>query len=197
MKRWRTDGSAPRNVAAALALLVAVIAVNTGRAESPLPVAKGFSPEGLTRIGDYVRNEITSGKIPGAVLLIQQHGQPVFFESFGMRDVDTKRPMTIDTIFRLYSMSKAITSVATVMLVEDGKLRLDDPVSKYIPPFAEVKVAVDRRVPLGRRRRHLLFHRSEGRYVRDLHDAVAIATRTNSNGAEGADLPGAEEVRAE
>ncbi len=145
MKRWRTDGSAPNNVAAALALLLAVIAVNTGRAEALLPVAKGFLPEGLARIGDYVRNEITSGKIPGAVLLIQQHGQPVLFESLGVRDVDTKRPMTTDTIFRLYSMSKAITSAAAMMLVDDGKLSLDDPVSKYIPPFAEVKVAVEKR----------------------------------------------------
>src|ERR1700690_3844113 len=112
MKRWRTDGSAPRNVAAGLALLVAVIAVNSGRTESPLPVATGFSPEGLARVGDYIRNEITTGRIPGAVLLIQQHGQAVLSESFGVRDADSKRPMTTDTIFRLYSMSKAITSAA-------------------------------------------------------------------------------------
>jgi len=150
MKRWRTDGSAPRNVAAALALLVAVIAVNSGRTESPLPVATGFSPEGLARVGDYIRNEITTGRIPGAVLLIQQHGQAVLSESFGVRDADSKRPMTTDTIFRLYSMSKAITSAAAMMLVDDGKLRLDDPVSKYIPAFAEVKVAVEKRDENGR-----------------------------------------------
>jgi CubicO group peptidase (beta-lactamase class C family) len=150
MKRWRTDGSAPRNVAAALALLVAVIAVNSGRTESPLPVATGFSPEGLARVGDYIRNEITTGRIPGAVLLIQQHGQAVLSESFGVRDADSKRPMTTDTIFRLYSMSKAITSAAAMMLVDDGKLRLDDPVSKYIPAFAEAKVAVEKRDENGR-----------------------------------------------
>lgn len=145
MKRWRNDGSTRRNVAAALALLLAAIAVNTGRAESPLPAATGFSPEGLARVGDYVRREITTGKIPGAVLLIQQHGQPVFLESLGVRDVDSQHPMTADTIFRLYSMSKAITSVAAMMLVEDGQLSLDDPVSKYIPAFAEVKVGVEKR----------------------------------------------------
>jgi CubicO group peptidase (beta-lactamase class C family) len=144
MKRWGTDGSTRRNVVAALALLLAAVAVDTGRAESPLPVATGFSPEGLARVGDYLRNEVASGKIPGAVLLIQQHGQPVFFESFGVRDIDSKRPMTADTIFRLYSMSKAITSVAAMMLVDDGRLRLDDPVSRYIPAFADVKVGVEK-----------------------------------------------------
>jgi len=125
--RWRTDGPTRRNVAAALALLLAAIAVDAGCAESPPAVSPGFTREGLARVEDYVRNEITSGKIPGAVLLIQQHGQPVLFESFGVRDVDSKRPMTADTIFRLYSMSKAITSVAAMMLADDGKLRLDDP----------------------------------------------------------------------
>jgi CubicO group peptidase (beta-lactamase class C family) len=144
-RRWRTDGPTRRNVAAALALSLAAIAIETGRAESPPAVSPGFTREGLARVEDYVRNEITSGKIPGAVLLIQQHGQAVLFESFGVRDVDSKRPMTADTIFRLYSMSKAITSVAAMMLVDDGKLRLDDPVSKHIPAFADVKVAVEKR----------------------------------------------------
>ena len=144
-RRWKTGGPTRRNVAAALALLLAAIAIETGRAESPSAVSPGFTRQGLARVGDYVRNEIASGKIAGAVLLIQQHGQPVLFESFGVRDVDSRRPMTADTIFRLYSMSKAITSVAAMMLVDDGKLRLDDPLSKYIPAFADVKVAVEKR----------------------------------------------------
>src|SRR6202048_4011200 len=71
--------------------------------------------------------------------------QAVYFENFGVRDVESRRPMTADTIFRLYSMSKPITSVAAMMLVEDGKLSLDDPVSKYIPAFADVKVGVEKR----------------------------------------------------
>jgi CubicO group peptidase (beta-lactamase class C family) len=149
MKRWRTDGVARRCcVAAGLAFLIVALAAGgqgAARAESPLPVATGFSRAGLTRVGDYVRNEITNGKISGAVLLIQQHGQPVLFESFGFRDVDSKRQMTTDTIFRLYSMSKAVTSVAAMMLVDDGKLSLDDPLSKYIPAFAEVKIGVEKR----------------------------------------------------
>ena len=77
-------------------------------------------------------------------MLIQQHGHPVYFENFGVRDPGSTQPMTADTIFRLYSMSKPITSVAAMMLVDDGKLRLDDRLSKYIPAFAEVKVGVER-----------------------------------------------------
>src|SRR6266566_4914856 len=147
LSRSLTDGSMCR-VAATLALLTVVIAV--GRpdgacAEPPLSVSASFARAKLERVGDYVRNEIATGKIPGAVILVQQHGHPVYFESFGVRDVASQLPMTADSIFRLYSMSKPVTSVAAMMLVEDGKLRLDDPVSKYIPDFADVKVGVERR----------------------------------------------------
>jgi CubicO group peptidase (beta-lactamase class C family) len=137
-----------RCVAAALALLVGAVVVgqqNAVNAESQSSAPASFSREKLARAGDYIRNEIATGKIPGAVLLIQQHGRPVYFEKFGVRDVATRLPMTADTIFRLYSMSKPITSVAAMMLVEDGKLRLDDPVSKYIPAFGQVKVGGEKR----------------------------------------------------
>ena len=104
-----------------------------------------FSTEGLAEVSDYIKNEVATGKIPGAILLIQQHGKPVYFENFGVRDIATELSMSADTIFRLYSMSKPITSVAAMMLVEDGKLALSDPVSKYIPAFADVKVGVEKR----------------------------------------------------
>src|SRR6202047_3743370 len=154
MKRWRTDGFARRCcVAAGLALLIVAVAgggEGGGRSGTSVPGWASLSQAGLARVSEYVRNEITTGKISGAVLLIQQHGQPVLFESFGFRDVDNKRPMTIDTIFRLYSMSKAVTSVAAMMLVDDGKLSLDDSLSKYIPAFAEVKVGVEKRDEKGK-----------------------------------------------
>ena len=145
MKRWRTD-FCRLGFAAALA----VTALATGWpaaacAESPQAASSSFAPDKLVGVGDYIRNEIATGKIPGAVLLIQQHGQPVYFENFGVRDVGTGLPMTADTIFRLYSMSKPITSVAAMMLVEEGKLALGDPVSKYIPAFADLKVGVEKR----------------------------------------------------
>lgn len=143
MKRWGADGAASRGlVAAALALLVLGGASHV-RAEAQAPVAASPSRAGLDRIASYLHNEVVTGKIPGAVLLIQQHGKPVYLESFGMRSVAAKQRMTPDTIFRIYSMSKAITSVAAMMLVDDGKLSLDDPVSKYIPAFADAKVGVD------------------------------------------------------
>jgi CubicO group peptidase (beta-lactamase class C family) len=146
MRRWRTDGFTRRRSVAALALLILASVAgqpDVGNAESRSPGPAGFSRAKLERVGDYIRNEIATGKIPGAIMLIQQHGHPVYFENFGVRDVATKLPMTADTIFRLYSMSKPVTSVAAMMLVEDGKLALDDPVSKYIPDFADVKVGVE------------------------------------------------------
>jgi CubicO group peptidase (beta-lactamase class C family) len=141
----RTDGLVARNVAAVLALLFLAISLATVRAEGPAPVATRFSATGLAHVRDYLQNEVATGKIPGAVLLIQQHGRPVLFESFGVRNPDSQGPMTPDSIFRLYSMSKPITSVAAMVLVDDGKLSLDDPLSKFIPAFAETKVAVDTR----------------------------------------------------
>jgi CubicO group peptidase (beta-lactamase class C family) len=148
MKRWRTEALSRRLVlVAALALLVG--AGGGVHAEAQAISTHGFSVAGLARVGDYIKNEIVTGKIPGAILLIQQHGKPVYYENFGVRDVATQLSMSADTIFRLYSMSKPITSVAAMMLVEDGKLALHDPVSKYIPAFADIKVGVDRRAEDG------------------------------------------------
>jgi len=130
--------------AAGLALLSLVINLDASRAVGLAPAATQFSAEGLAHVRAYLTNEVTTGTIPGAVLLIQQHGRPVLFESFGVKDVESRRPMTKDAIFRLYSMSKPVTSVAAMMLVDDGKLSLDDPLSKFIPAFAETKVAVER-----------------------------------------------------
>ena len=144
MKRWRTEGGGGRwLVAAALAALALFGSPDALRSEPKAAGAPTFSRAALDRVGDYVRNEIATGKIPGAVLLIQQHGKLVDLECFGVRDPATKQPMTPDTIFQIYSMSKAVTSVAAMMLVEDGKLSLDDPVSKYIHAFAYAKVGVD------------------------------------------------------
>jgi CubicO group peptidase (beta-lactamase class C family) len=134
-----------RGVAAALLILaVAAARPNAAGAETPSAVPSVFSRAKLARVGDYIRNEIATGKIPGAIVLIQQHGRPVYLENFGVRGVESKRPMSADTIFRLYSMTKPITSVVAMMLVDDGKLALADPVSKYIPAFADVKVGVEK-----------------------------------------------------
>ncbi len=144
MKRWHTRSALGRGFAATLlaAALIAGWACQAG-AESRAPAVGTLSPEALKRLDDSVRNEIAAGKIPGAILLLQQHGKLVHFQCFGIRDPDTGQPMTPDTIFQIYSMSKAVTSVAAMMLVDDGKLSLDDPVSKYIRSFADARVGVD------------------------------------------------------
>jgi CubicO group peptidase (beta-lactamase class C family) len=104
---------------------------------------KAPSAEKLKLLSDFFESEVVAGKISGAVVLIQQHGRPVFLRTFGMRDVRTNSPMTTDTIFALRSMTKPITCVAAMMLVDAGKLSLDDPVAKYVPSFADAKVALE------------------------------------------------------
>jgi CubicO group peptidase (beta-lactamase class C family) len=131
--------------------LQTIVAIQLAFAEGSfdLPAGAHFNLQKLQRIGEYFREQIASGKIPGAILLIRQHDKPVYHEFFGVRDLATKLPMTDDTIFRLHSMTKPITSVVAMMLVDEGKLRLDDPVAKYIPSFAEAKVGVEKKAANG------------------------------------------------
>lgn len=114
------------------------------------PDKAGFFPERLERLTDYLNNEVKTGKIPGAIVLIQRHGRPAYYESFGFRSVATKAPMTRDAIFTLFSMSKPITSVAALMLVEQGKLSLDHEVGQYIPSFYDIKVGAEKPGPDGK-----------------------------------------------
>lgn len=114
------------------------------------PPGAELSVEKLQRIDYFINDEIGSGKIPGAIVLIQRRGQPVYFMSFGKRDVVTGVPMTMDTIFPIHSVTKTITSVAAMMLVERGKIALADPVSKYIPSFAGMMVGVERKDEAGK-----------------------------------------------
>lgn len=129
--------------------LVFSLPLSAALAEGPqvkaTPEEAGFSREGLARIDAYLKNEIAGNKIPGAMMIVSRNGRIAYSTSLGVRDPATKAPMTEDTIFRIYSMSKPITTVAAMMLVEEGKLQLEDPVSKYIPSFANVKVGVEKK----------------------------------------------------
>src|SRR6266851_480966 len=127
------------------ALLTVAAASVSAEGTFDIPPGAHFNQDKLARIGEFFKNEVTTGKIPGAILLIQQHGKPVYHELFGMQDVVSKAPMTDQTIFRLFSMTKAITSLAAMMLVDEGKLALEDPIAKYIPSFANVKVGVEKK----------------------------------------------------
>ena len=132
----------------------AVLALGAGppaQAEGTFDIPPGahFNQEKLAKVGAFFANEVSTGKIAGAIVLIEQHGKPVYHESFGVQDVVSKAPITDQTIFRLFSMTKAITAVVSMMLVEDGKIKLDDPVSKYIPSFANMKVGVEKKAEDG------------------------------------------------
>jgi CubicO group peptidase (beta-lactamase class C family) len=138
-----------RSLMSGVLLLMAAASSAGAEGSFDIPPGAHFNMQKLALIGDYFRDQIANGKIPGAILLIQQHGKPVYHEFFGVRDVATKAPMTDDTIFRLFSMSKPITSVVAMQLIEEGKLKLDDPVAKYIPSFANVKVGVENKAADG------------------------------------------------
>jgi CubicO group peptidase (beta-lactamase class C family) len=135
----------------ACAALLTIAAAPSADAEGTFDIPPGahFNLQKLERVGDYLRDKIAQGKIPGAIVLIQQHGKPVYHEFFGVRDTVTKAPMTDDTIFRLFSMSKPITSVVAMQLVQEGKLKLDDPVAKYIPSFAKARVGIEKKADNG------------------------------------------------
>lgn len=132
-----------RTIAAGLALaLFAVPVTSAADLPSATPESLGFSPERLARIGPAILGEIEKGQYPGAVILVARKGRIVYFETFGKLDPASGKPMTKDAIFRLYSMTKPYTSVAAMMLVEEGKLRLTDPVSTYLPSLAKLEVSV-------------------------------------------------------
>src|SRR5258706_10159292 len=137
------DMNGIRNFVCSL-LLAFSVAIVTWAADLPSssPEKLGVSSERLARIGPVIKGEIERGQYPGAVILVARKGQIVYFESFGQLDPASGARMTKDAIFRLYSMTKPYTSVAAMMLMEEGKLRLSDPVSKYIPAFANLQVSV-------------------------------------------------------
>jgi CubicO group peptidase (beta-lactamase class C family) len=140
-------------------LIAAAMGMTGAAAASFLPSGAdhaGFSADGLERVTAMLDAEVAQGTIAGAIMLIQHHGKPVYYQGFGFRDPQTRAPMTQDAIFRLYSMTKPVTSVAAMMLVEDGKLKLEDPVAKFIPSIADMKVGVETTGPDGKRRLDLL-----------------------------------------
>lgn len=100
----------------------------------------GFFPDRLQRLKDVLQDEINRARLPGCVALIARHGKLAMYESLGWQQAEAKVPMARDSVFRIYSMTKPITSVATMMLYEAGKLLLTDPVAKYIPEFAGQKI---------------------------------------------------------
>ena len=114
-----------------------------------IPAGAHFNEAKLAKISEFFANEVATGKIAGANVLIQQRGKPIYHQIFGVQDVASKTPITDKTIFRLSSLTKVITSVVAMELLQDGKFKLDDPVSKYIPSFADMKVGVEKKAEDG------------------------------------------------
>ena len=112
------------------------------------PEAVGMSGQRLGRIGELFKREVDQGNLPGVVLLVARRGQLVYSDAIGFQDKDTGKPMAMDSIFRIYSMTKPIVSVAAMMLVEDGKIELTDPVSKFLPAMKGLQVSVPQPDPV-------------------------------------------------
>ncbi len=129
-------------VASALAISVSAVAVHAAPAVQPENQPEGFSAERLVRIDRAMQGYIDRGEVAGLVGLIARRGKVVYHKSFGYRDAESEAPMSNDVIFRIASMTKPIASVAAMILWEEGRFQLTDPVSKFLPEFADMKVAV-------------------------------------------------------
>jgi CubicO group peptidase (beta-lactamase class C family) len=132
-------------------ILLLLTATAAGAAD--LTVAKpeqvGLSSERLGRITEMLRADVEKGRLPGAVALVARKGRVAYFEAVGFRDKAAGAPLRKDDIFRIYSMTKPFTSVAILMLRDDGKLDLNDPVSKYLPQLAKLPVGVEKKDDAG------------------------------------------------
>jgi CubicO group peptidase (beta-lactamase class C family) len=135
----------PTAVFVILGLLLAGLPVSTaGSVTTAKPEEVGLSTERLLRVREHVQRHLDARNVSGVVTLVARRGRIAHFEAQGMQDIEAKKSMPKDGIFRLASMSKPITGVAVMMLVEEGKIRLNDPVSRFLPEFKTMKVALAR-----------------------------------------------------
>ncbi|MFY9316478.1 MAG: serine hydrolase domain-containing protein [Burkholderiales bacterium] len=120
------------------------LAILSGCASQPAATGNGFSAEGLARLERTISADVDRGRIPGVVMMVQRDGQLLYSKTLGKQDPANGAPMREDSIFRIYSMTKPIVSVGLMMLVEEGRLMLSDPVSKHIPELKGLKVGVEK-----------------------------------------------------
>jgi CubicO group peptidase (beta-lactamase class C family) len=113
------------------------------------PESEGFSSERLTRISAVMRVEIDKGTMPGAVTLIARHGKIVHVQAHGYLDAGKTKPMTEDAVFRVFSMTKPFVSVVAMMLVEQGRMQLSDPIATWLPEFKDMKVLIEKKDTAG------------------------------------------------
>jgi CubicO group peptidase (beta-lactamase class C family) len=149
-----------RSIAVALAIACALTV--TGRLRAQRAANDPVSVDRLGRIGQMLDRRIAAHEVPGAVALVAQNGRIVYFNARGVLDLDTRKPLAKDSIFQLASLTKPVTTAAILMLVEEGKVRLTDPVSRFIPGFRPVTI------------RQLLTHTS------GIVSAVQLPTEANA-----------------
>ena len=125
------------NIALKLLLVTTSLALASPALAEVLSIAKpetvDVSPERLSRIRTVLENEVDADHMPGAVVMIARRGQLIYSEAIGFQDKAAGKPMSKEAIFRIYSMTKPLASVAAMMLVVEGKMQLTDPVSKFLP----------------------------------------------------------------
>src|SRR5690606_15084065 len=111
-------------------------------AETSSPADLGMDPTRLGYLDEHLKRYVDSGKLAGTLVLVARGGDVAHFEPYGLADRERNTPMQRDTIFRIYSMSKPITSIALMQLYERGLMQIDDPVHKYIPEWSEQRVYI-------------------------------------------------------
>jgi CubicO group peptidase (beta-lactamase class C family) len=130
----------------AFVLLLALMCSAWGQPEiKPDPSGAGLSAQRLERLSDEMRSYVDRGRLPGAVVLVIRRGELGYLEAFGWRDVESRIPMRADSLFRIFSMTKPITSVAALILFEENRFLMTEPVSKYLPEFRDIRVFVEER----------------------------------------------------
>src|ERR1700716_4248300 len=138
-----------KKTALAFAMMSVMVATAAHAENGILPMASkpeevGLSSTQLKRLEDVTQNHIDEGLVPGAVMLVARRGKIAWMSVLGKRDVAAGAAMKPDAIFRIYSMTKPIVSVALMQMVEEGKLQVSDPVSKYLPEIGKMKVGVEK-----------------------------------------------------
>ena len=138
MLRFDQAKALTTGIRVAFALSHLIVALSQTPIVSPESV--GVSSQRLALVDSMLQQHVHDGRVPGLVAGVSRHGQLVFLKSYGWQDIENKTPMQEDSIFQIRSMSKPITAVAVLQLIDQGKLKLSDPVADYIPSFAAVRV---------------------------------------------------------
>jgi CubicO group peptidase (beta-lactamase class C family) len=149
-------------------ILIASIASAQGIPKATRPEEVGLSKERLQRISAWIQSDVDKKVVPGAVVMVLRKGKIAYYEAFGYQDREKNIPLTRDSIFRIYSMTKPFTSLAIMMLAEEGKIQLPVPVSLYLPEFKNLKVGVEKKDPATGKTELILETPSREMTVQDL-----------------------------